>query len=415
MKSKRLKKIVSLMVVFTMVFTTAAPIAQAAEKWNGLASGDVLVKDTITRICEGVNEHEVVTNNKAGNDQKIDFLTEIKLSDKVKIVAGYGKNNADSWTLKTTTAQAEAYMKDNPGHTVVSGINADFFNMGTGEPLGALVMEGKVKHESNGRYYFAIQKDGTPIISNNPDLSNLESAVGGDALLVNNGEVLDNLSAYGEIRYSRTAIGIKADGTVVTFVTHGNRAPVSMGRTYKDMAEMFKGAGCIYALALDGGGSATLVSRPEGTTGLQLRNTPVDGAEREVSSSLLVVSTVEKTGVFSHAQLTPNNEVYTPGSKVQFDANGVDTAGIEMDLPEGVSYVLAEDSKTLGTIDAATGLFTAGEATGVVTVNMLHNGKVIGSTSIEIVVPDSIYFATEEAVPSLPGGPALLPEVLFYP
>ena len=128
-KNKRLKKIVSLMVVFTMVFTTAAPIAQAAEKWSGLASGDVLIKDTITKICDGVNEHEVVTNNKSGNDQKIDFITEIKPSDSIKVVAGYGKNNADSWTLKTTSAQAEAYMKDNPGRTVVSGINADFFNI----------------------------------------------------------------------------------------------------------------------------------------------------------------------------------------------------------------------------------------------------------------------------------------------
>lgn len=396
MKNKRLKKIVSLMVVFTMVFTTAAPIAQAAEKWSGLASGDVLIKDTITKICDGVNEHEVVTNNKSGNDQKIDFITEIKPSDSIKVVAGYGKNNADSWTLKTTSAQAEAYMKDNPGHTVVSGINADFFNMGTGEPLGALVMEGKVKHESYGRYYFGIQKDGKAIISNNPDLSNLETAVGGDALLINNGEVLSDLSAYGELRYSRTAIGIKEDGTIVTFVTYGNRAPVSMGRTYMDIAEMLKGAGCTYALALDGGGSATLVSRPEGTTGLQLRNHPVDGAEREVSSSLLVVSTKEATGVFSHAQLTPNNEVYTPNSKIQFDANGVDTAGMEMELPSGVTYALAEESKTLGTIDPSTGLFTAGANTGIVTVNMLHKGSVIGSTSVEIVVPDSIYFATEE-------------------
>lgn len=384
------------MVVFTMVFTTAAPIAQAAEKWSGLASGDVLIKDTITKICDGVNEHEVVTNNKSGNDQKIDFITEIKPSDSIKVVAGYGKNNADSWTLKTTSAQAEAYMKDNPGHTVVSGINADFFNMGTGEPLGALVMEGKVKHESYGRYYFGIQKDGKAIISNNPDLSNLETAVGGDALLINNGEVLSDISAYGELRYSRTAIGIKEDGTIVTFVTYGNRAPVSMGRTYMDIAEMLKGAGCTYALALDGGGSATLVSRPEGTTGLQLRNHPVDGAEREVSSSLLVVSTKEATGVFSHAQLTPNNEVYTPNSKIQFDANGVDTAGMEMELPSEVTYALAEESKTLGTIDPSTGLFTAGANTGIVTVNMLHKGSVIGSTSVEIVVPDSIYFATEE-------------------
>lgn len=393
----RLKKVVAFMLIFAMVSSLFTSVGFAGVgKWESVAGGDVLIKDTVTKIADNVYEHEVVTNNAAGNDQKIDYLTEISPSDSLKIVAGYGENSAEKWSLTTTSKQAESYMKDNPGTTVVSAINADFFNMGTGEPLGALVMEGEVKHDANGRYYFGVTKDGKPVIRNTADLSDLQSAVGGDALLIDNGVIMTENTAYGALDYSRTAIGIKADGTIVTFVTYGNRAPVSCGRTYLEIAEMLKGAGCVYALALDGGGSATLLSRPEGTTGLQLRNHPVDGAEREVSSSLLIVSTKEQTGVFSHAQLTPNNEVYTPGSTVAFAANGVDTAGIAMELPENVSWALAEESKTLGAIDEATGVFTAGTETGVVTVNLLQDGKVIGSTSVEIVVPDHIYFATEE-------------------
>ncbi len=394
---KTSKRIVAIMLTFTMIFSTFATVGFAGtSKWESVPGGEILIKDTVTKITDGVYEHEVVTNNSAGNDQKIDYLTEITPSDSLKIVSGYGKNNADKWSLTTTTKQAEAYEADNPGSTVVSGINADFFNMGTGEPLGALVMEGVVKHNSNGRHYFGITKDGQPVIRNTSDLSDLQTAVGGDALLINNGVIMTENTAYGSMNYSRTAIGIKADGTVVTFVTYGNRAPVSCGRTYMEIAEMLLGAGCTYALALDGGGSATLVSRPEGTTGLQLRNHPVDGAEREVSSSLLVVSTKEKTGVFSHAQLEPNNEVYTPGSEVQFTAKGVDTAGIAMDLPSDTKWALADTSKSLGSINQDTGLFTAGTDTGVVTVNLMQGDKVIGTTSIEIVVPDSIYFATEE-------------------
>lgn len=390
------KSILPLFLVVVMVLASVLPVAAAGKKWTSVAEGDILIMDTITKISESVYEHEVITNNSAGNDQKIDYLVEIEPSDSVKVVAGYGKDNADSWSLTTTTKQAAAYEKNHAGETVVAGINADFFNMGTGEPLGALVMEGQVKHSSNGRFYFGITKDGKPIISNNPDLSNLQSAVGGDALLLNNGEIALDSSAYGDMDYSRTAIGYKADGTIVTFVTYGNRAPVSCGRNYYEIAQMLKNAGCIYGLALDGGGSSTLISRPEGTTGLQLRNHPVDGAEREVSSSLLIVSTAEATGVFSHAQLTPNNEVYTPGSQIQFEANGVDTAGMAMDLPEGTTWAVAENSKDLGTIDAATGLFTASDKTGEVTVNLMKDGNVVGETTIEIVIPDSIYFATEE-------------------
>ena len=395
-KNRSLKKFVLMSLITAMVFTAAMPVWAAGEKWTSVADGDILIQDTVTKIADGVFEHEVITNNKEGNDQKIDYLCEIEPSDTIKVVSGYGKDNAEKWSLTSTTAQANAYMKNHEGETVVAGINADFFNMGTGEPLGALVMEGKEYHSANGRYYFGITKEGEPVIRNSADLSDLQTAVGGDALLIDNGAIMTENTAYGAIDYSRTAIGYKEDGTIVTFVTYGNRAPVSCGRNYLEVAQMLKNAGCIYALALDCGGSSTLISRPEGTTGLQLRNHPVDGAEREVGSSLLVVSTKEKTGVFSHAQLTPNNEVYTPGSQVQFEANGVDTAGVAMDLPDGCTWALAEESKTLGTIDAATGVFTANDKTGVVTVNLMKDGQVIGETSIEIVVPDSICFATEE-------------------
>lgn len=392
-----LRKGISLVLVMTLVLSTISTAGFAAvDKWESTSETDILIKDTITKITDNVYEHEVITNNAAGNDQKIDYLVEISPSDTVKVVAGYGQDRADSWSLTPTTKQAAAYEKNHPGETVVAGINADFFNMATGEPMGALVMEGNVAHPANGRPYFGIQKDGTPVIRYGEDLSDLQAAVGGDVMLINNGQVITENTAYGDLNYSRTAIGIKEDGTIVTFVTYGNRAPISCGRTYLEIAQMLAGAGCVYALALDGGGSATYAGRPEGTETLEVRNSPGDGAERAVSSSLLVVSTAEKSGVFDHAQLSPNNEVYTPGSSVQFEAKGVDTAGFAMELPEGVTYTLAENSMDMGTIDSKTGLFTATDKTGVVTVKLLKDESVVGETTIEIVHPDHIYFASEE-------------------
>ena len=140
---KHKKKKVGVLVIAMLFLVLAAALVYAGvNKWIGLAQGDILIKDTITRISEGVTEHEVVTNNAEGNDQKIDYLCEINPSDTVKVVAGYGQDNADSWSLTPTTKQAVAYEKNHPGTTVVAGINADFFNMGTGEPMGALVMAG---------------------------------------------------------------------------------------------------------------------------------------------------------------------------------------------------------------------------------------------------------------------------------
>ena len=146
-------------------------------------------------------------------------------------------------------------------------------------------MEGHIYNQANGRNYFGITKDGKAVIRNTADLSDLQAAVGGDVVLVENGQVCPDSGDYGALKYSRTAIGIKADGTVVTFVTYGLRAPISCGRTYTEIAQMMQAAGCVTALALDGGGSSTYCSRPEGTDKLVVSNSPADGAERAVSSS----------------------------------------------------------------------------------------------------------------------------------
>ena len=274
-------------------------------------------------------------------------------------------------------------------------------NVEAGDPVSAGQIIGAVgttaaAESGQPHLHFAVTKDGKAVVRNTPDLSDLQTAVGGDAILVQDGKIVVSSSEYGDIRYSRTAVGVKADGTIMTFVTYGRRAPISYGRTYYELAQMMQRGGCVAALALDGGGSSTFCSRPEGTDKLEVRNTPTDGAEREVSSSLLVVSTTQATGVFDHAVLSPNNEVYTPGTQVQFSAVGVDTAGKSVALPEGVSYALSEGCENMGTMDAATGLLTTNEACGTLGVDMLLDGKVVGTTTIEVATPDQIYFANEE-------------------
>ena len=406
MKKKMREKISSRFlatVLSVLMLASLFPVELIHASETGLASvkdcvadGEILVKDTVTPITDGVVSHEVITNVPTGDQQHIDYIAEVAMGENIKIVSGYGQDDASSWSLTPTTTQAKAYEKNHPGETVVAAINADFFNMATGEPMGALVMNGKIICQANGRNYFGVTKDGKAVIRNTPDLSDLQTAVGGDVILVNNGEVVPENGSYGALKYSRTAIGIRADGTVLTFVTYGLRAPISCGRTYDQMAQMLKNAGCVSAIALDGGGSSTYCARPEGTDKLVVSNSPADGAERAVSSSLLVVSTAVKTGVFDHAVLTPNNEVYTPGSTVQFEAKGVDTAGMAMDLPAGVTYAISADSQDLGSVDAQTGLVTIGEKCGTLGVELRLNGETVGSTTIDVAVPDSIYFANEE-------------------
>ena len=144
------------------------------------------------------------------------------------------------------------------------------------------------------------------------------------------------------------------------FMVDGRQAPYSVGMTMAEVAASMEDLGCVQAINLDGGGSSTFATQREGepessTAGLTLRCRPSDGYERKVSNTIMVLSAAKPTGQFDHAVVTPNNEVYTPGSTVQFTATGIDAAGGKADIPAGASWAVLSGN---GHIDA-NGLYTA--------------------------------------------------------
>ncbi len=374
---------------------------------NMAEGGIATVADTLTNVSEGVTYRKLVTRSESG--QNISYLTEVDLSKHVTIKAAYtdyykagstkeSRQHASAnmeWQLGTTTRMAADYgqIKD-PEGTVVMATNADYFNMGTGEPSGYLIMEGNIIKD-HGEPYFAILKDGSAVIRDaGTDTSDVQEAISGPFYLIRDGKIdYDGGVSSNNGHMPRNSVGIRADGSVVFLLNDGRQAPSSVGMSCEDVARVLLDAGCVTALYLDGGGSATVAARPEGSASLQIINSPSDGAEREVASALLVVSTAEHSGEFDHAAITPNDELYTPNSTVQFQAVGVDSAGFPADLPDDLTWSLEDGS--MGSIDN-TGMFTSNGKTGVVTVQLLRNGQVVGSTSVQVIVPDEIRFNSEE-------------------
>ena len=186
------------------------------------------------------------------------------------------------------------------------GVNADFYNMTNGAPSGALVMEGVEYHSGSGANFFAILKDGTPIIGVPSDYAkykdNIAEAVGGSIMLVRDGKIVVGSSGnYYDSRASRTCVGITADNRVVLMVMDGRQEPVSAGGSAIEIAQVMLDAGCVVAINLDGGGSTTFVAKEEGEDELSVVNRPSDGYARSVSSSLMVVSTAKPSNEFDHA------------------------------------------------------------------------------------------------------------------
>ena len=408
-----LKKAAAFLLAAVLLVQGLPLTAFAAQTSQGFSPGKELfvgeegqarqyVSETAYDLAPGVTEYVTYTNVKDGTNQNIDYFCEVDLSQ-AKIMAGYSgmenilENQTINWRMQTVSDQvkdAQAYFTRTEQYadsTIVAALNADYYNMATGQPTGALIIDGHSYNPVNGRYYFGITEEGEAVISNSEDTEGLAYAVGGGTLLVKEGEV--NVSKGGR-NVTYTAIGIKADGTVVSMVCYGQRYPVSCGYTQYEVAEMMKARGCQTALLLDGSGSSTFVSRREGDSQVITRNNPSDGQERQVSSSIFIISDVKATGEFDHAVITPVNEVYTPGSTVQFTAVGADPSGAPASLPENASWSV---DSAYGSIDGRTGVFTSNGSSGEVTVSLQSGGKTLGTATITIANPDQITFAEKTA------------------
>lgn len=391
-----------------MVLTLICPKALAANETIQPAGDKLVIGQTDYALVDGVTETDIFLNTKEGNAQIAGFMTTIAPGAKATFKASYSgyytegstpatrKDKAANmaWNLEKTTLQAAAYTKATGGN-VIMAMNGDFYNMQNAQPNGYLIMEGNVIQENDGVHfepYFAVLKDGKfAICDAGTDCSDVLEAISGPFYLIKDGQIQSN----GDSRMPVNSIGIKADGTVVTFMADGRQSPYSVGMTLNEQAEFLAAQGVVNALYLDGGGSATYASKREGTSDLTIRNRPSDGVERTVSSALLLVSTAESDGVFDHASLSPNNTVYTPNSQIQFSAIGVDKNGGHAELPDNVSWSVT-DSKC-GSIDAD-GLFTpAKNYKGEVTAQLLVDGKSAGRTTVTIADITALSFSSPEA------------------
>lgn len=362
------------------------------------AGGRYDVTSTVSAISPGVEEIKYITNSENNDDQVVAYAVEVDLSQNT-LIAGYKNyDTSGSWGMQTVREQAAA-AEASRGVKVVAAVNADFYNMGTGQPSGVLVMNGKQVNNPAGRNYFAILEDGSAVIRTGNLRNDEIEAVGGDVWFVHEGKAVEGSGDYYTTKQPRTAVGIKADGTVVIVVADGRRAPYSSGYTLNELSAKMIELGCVEALNLDGGGSTTYLAKYSGKDELELANMPADGQERSVSSSLMVVSNAVPTGNFASAEITPNNEVYTPGSTIEFTAIGADTAGFAAAVPEEAQWRLAAGYENMGTITDVpaetegqkVASFVAAEgATGTAVVELIYNGEVFGSASVELQWPDTL-------------------------
>ena len=361
-----------------------------------------VASSTRANLAPGVTETTVVSYDRNGDRvQYFVVNANIATNPTVQVKANYHDNdNTGVWGKATVVEQANA-AKEKRGYNVVASTNAAYYNVSTGQPTGAFVMEG-VNVNGNGMGdsypFFAIMKDGTAMIGQKGTFSKhseqVLEAVAGYRMLVWDGQVVSGLDSSS--KYPRSTVGIKADGNVVLMLADGNNKPYSAGLTYAEQAQLMLELGCVAAVELDGGGSATYAAKPEGAEEIEVRNVCCDGTVRSVSNTLMVISTAVSDGKFHHANLSAEYAFYAPNSQIAIEAVAADAAGGAAVMPENVEWTLSDDS--FGTI--ADGVFASTGKIGTVTANVVYEGAVVGSIDITIVNPSSVAFsAAEKTVP----------------
>lgn len=227
------------------------------------------------------------------------------------------------------------------------------------------------------------------VTSADPRWNTVQTAIGGYYKIVTNGSVgpqTDNTAN------PRTAIGIKADGSVVFYAVDGHQSGYSVGATLTQVAQRMIELGCVEAVGLDGGGSTIIGATMPGNSAMEILNQPSDGKPRAITNGIFLVSDLKPTGILDHYYVTPYDSVLLSGAQVSLSATAVDGNGYTFPDSTPVSWSIQNGD---GIVDA-NGVFTAGGESGATQVTA-SQGIAEGSASVTVVkTPDTISVSNQE-------------------
>ena len=286
-----MKRVISSFMAVLLVFSMVAVAGTTSvAAYFTAPEGRTITSVKEYELAPGIVEQRIVTDNYEGTHQVKAYVAIADFNNpNVGFLAGYKDYDASgTWGMQTVRDQMRA-ASEAKDVTVVAGINADYFDMATGQPYGALIMDGKVVNAPTGQpNYFAVLKDGTPVIRDSTESwDDVEYAIGAPLRIVAGGNVVENPDTS---ILPRCALGITADNKVIIYTADGRQPPTSVGETVYATGQMMKALGCVEAVYLDGGGSATYASLTVDETSITVKSKPSDGTERKVSTTALLYS-----------------------------------------------------------------------------------------------------------------------------
>ena len=221
----------------------------------------------------------------------------------------------------------------------------------------------------------------TLTVSGNDGWEDVEYAVGALYCLVQDGAVTSGLAAGVN---PRTAVGQKADGTLIFYTVDGRKTGHSIGASLTQVGERLMELGCETVLCLDGGGSTNLAVTTPDSTDAAIINTPSETG-RKVTNQIFLVASNRSSGRLDHFYVSASGDYVLAGSTVPLTVSGVDTNYIPMDA----DYDLSASGGSI-TEQGGRSLLTTPAGGGDITVTASGRGA-RGSTEVHAIrTPDSL-------------------------
>ncbi len=184
-------------------------------------------------------------------------------------------------------------------------------------------------------------------INSNINYEELSLAIGGGALIVENGSIKDVFSHEITGNHPRSALGITENNEEILLITVDGRTASFPGVTQRELAQIMLDAGAHTAINLDGGGSTDMVLKPLGQNNLQIANHLSDGRERNITNGIGIINSAPASALKGLLLETEDTNVFLDTSRAikirgydkYYNPVDIDSAKVKWSVSEGVGDI----------------------------------------------------------------------------
>lgn len=226
-------------------------------------------------------------------------LGSLELQGKNKVSTTFSKPVYFDTTAITTTADLDKRVsglyKIVVENNVITKISAESETVTVPENGYIIVMNKETASSKLSNYYVgqsvSFVESGSFVFRPTKTISEILTGISGGGEILRNGSIISQGLISGEnSRNPRTLIGVNQNKDKIIIMVIDGRGE-SVGATHKEAGELLLEYGAYDAIHLDGGGSTTLVVRPEGETDLVVDNTVSEGSQRAVPNAIGIKTT----------------------------------------------------------------------------------------------------------------------------